>query len=107
MWFSQKKQYSLVFEFYAESMEDFDRMVICEQKITKVVRKGEVDGHDVGGGVFNIFVVTKEPIECFKEVMPQLASMTMVPNAVGYRAVDEDDYTRLWPENDRSPFELH
>jgi hypothetical protein len=104
MRFSKKKEYPLVFEFNAE---DFDRMVFCEQKISTILRKGEVDGHDVGGGVFNIFVVTSEPFECFKEIISYLRDMPIAPKAAGYRALNEDRYTRLWPVHDFSPFELH
>ena len=103
----QKTSYQLVLEFFADSIDDYDRMIECELKLGDLLRRGDVDGHDTGGGVFNFFLITREPVKCFKEALSHLTAMNLLPVSAGYRALEKDDYIRLWPKNDATPFELH
>jgi hypothetical protein len=102
-----KPQYQLVLEFFAKDMSDYDRLVALELDLNDKLRTGEIDGHDMGGGVFNLFVITTSPEKSFKEIMEYLASASDVPSASGYRLIEGEAYTRLWTSNDPSPFELH
>lgn len=75
-------------------------------KLEEELLSGEVDGHDVGGGIVNIFIDTREPKQCFEEAMRIINDMEPKPDAAGYRNFEEEDYVRLWPEDDLTPFEL-
>ena len=43
----------------------------------------EVDERDVGGGIVNIFIDTKEPKRCFEEAMQIINDMESKPAAAG------------------------
>jgi hypothetical protein len=75
-------------------------------KLEETLKSGEVDGNDVGQGIVNIFILTREPQRCFEEAMSILGSKEPVPRAAGYRNIKEENYIRLWPKGDRTPFEL-
>lgn len=48
-------KYQLVLQFAAASMEDFDRLVALEDRLTgELDNRATVDGHDFGLGEFNI-----------------------------------------------------
>ena len=49
-------KYQLVLQFEANTMDDFDQLVILEDKlIDELGSVATVDGHDFGSGEFNIF----------------------------------------------------
>jgi hypothetical protein len=57
-------KYQLVIQLAAESLDDFDNLVVLEETIrTKLELSSNtlVDGHDFGLGEFNIFIHTDEP----------------------------------------------
>ena len=99
-------KYQLVLEFQGDSPENFDRVIAIEEKLEKLLRNGEVDGHDVGQGIVNIFIITKHPERCFEETMRHIKGSEPKPSAAGYRNLNEDDYIRVWPQGDSTPFEL-
>lgn len=98
--------YRLVLEFAGDDLENYDHVVALETKLEAELEAGEVDGHDVGGGVVNVFIDTKDPKQCFKEAMKIMKEMRQEPNAAGYRKLEEEEYERLWPEGKSTPFEL-
>jgi hypothetical protein len=100
------RQYQVVLEFHGDDLENFDRVIALATKLEDELKCSEVDGHDVGGGIVNIFIDTREPRQCFKEAMRIIGDLEPKPEAAGYRDYEEEDYVRLWPENDTSPFEL-
>jgi len=99
-------EYQLVIEFSGESAEEFQKVIDLELLLEEQLNSGIVDGNDAGGGVVNIFIITEDPDICFAEAMSHIASSFLKPVAAGYRPVDGDDYIRLWPKGDKSPFEL-
>ncbi len=84
----------------------YDDLVEWEGVLLRRLRYGKLDGHDVGGGIFNIFIKTDAPEECFKEVMRFEANERRTPVAAGFREIRAEHYVRLWPDGDQSPFEL-
>ncbi len=96
----------MVIEFQGYDSENFDRVIDLETKLEEELESGEVDGHDVGGGIVNIFIDTREPQQCFKEAMRIIGGLEPQPHAAGYRNYEEEYYARLWPENDTTPFKL-
>ena len=102
----KKSEYQLVLEFHGDDPENFERVVGLETQLEEALESGQVDGNDVGQGIVNIFIITKDPKTCFEEAMRIIADRGPSPHAAGYRDLDEEDYVRLWPANDRTPFEL-
>jgi hypothetical protein len=105
-WHDSKPQCQVVIKLPPEETENFDRMAECELKLSRLLKHGEVDLREVGGGVVNLFILTSEPEECVQEALAHLSKMQVKPVAVGYRASREQEFVRLWPENDSSPLEL-
>lgn len=102
----RKPEYQVVLEFHGDDPENFERVIALETKLEEELESGEVDGNDVGQGIVNIFIITKEPKRCFEEAMRIIAGAEPAPRAVGYRNLEEEDYVRLWPAGDATPFEL-
>lgn len=55
-----KNNYRLVLEFAGDDLETYDRVVALEEKLGAEF-EAEIDGHDVGEGVVNVFINTREP----------------------------------------------
>lgn len=104
--FFKKPRYQVVLEFHGDDPENFQRVIALQTKLDKELESGEVDGNDVGQGIVNIFIITREPKRCFGEAMQIIAGVEPVPREAGYRDLDEDDYVRLWPEGDSTAFVL-
>jgi hypothetical protein len=103
---SDSREYQVVLEFHGDDVENFDRVIAIGTKLEEELSSGEVDGHDVGGGIVNIFIDTSQPRQCFTEAMRIIRGLEPQPHAAGYRDYEEEDYIRLFPENDTTPFEL-
>lgn len=103
---NESHEYKVVLEFHGEELQHFDRVIALEMKLEEELLSGEVDGHDVGGGIVNIFIVTRVPKRCLEEAMRIINDMEPKLNAAGYRDLEEDDYERLWPMGDLTRFKL-
>jgi hypothetical protein len=97
--------YRLVLEFAGDDLETYERVVVLEEKLEAEL-DAEIDGHDVGEGVVNVFINTSDPAQCFRNAMDTMKDMKVELNAAGFRKLAEDEYERLWPEDDPTPFEL-
>lgn len=54
--------YQLVFQFTADTPDDFDHLVALEEKLIEGLNgTAVVDGHDFGLSEFNIFILTDSP----------------------------------------------
>ena len=102
----KKQEYQVVLEFHGDDSDNFEHVIAIESKLEEELESGEVDGNDVGQGVVNIFIITQEPERCFEEAMRIIGAFEPCPRAAGYRDLDEEDYVRLWPAGDATPFEL-
>jgi hypothetical protein len=92
-------EYQLVFQLRGSSQLDFEEMLGLEQELrSEIGDLGEVDGHDVGQGEMNIFVLTTSPIHCFEHVRSVRGVARAMPRLkVAYRRLDSDDYEVLHP----------
>ncbi len=102
----KKSEYQLVLEFHGDDPANFERVIVLETKLEEALKSGQVDGNDIGQGVVNIFIITRDPKTCFEEAMRIISGNGPPPHAAGYRDLDGEDYVRLLPENDPTPFEL-
>ena len=92
--------YQLVIQFPESLCGDIDWIAEMEDRLEEALSNAEVDGHDLGGGEVNIFIFTDAPKETFNEVKEILESSDYLldQTKVAYRAINEDQYTCLWPE---------
>jgi hypothetical protein len=94
-------RFQLVIQFRPTRSLDFDRFVAIEDAlISELGDFALVDGHDMGSGEFNIFILTDSPVGTFQRA--QLLLQEMKPEGsmnVAYRDVDEEHYVVVWPPN--------
>ena len=100
------REFQLVLEFEGDSPDNFDRVLAIQEKLEEWLKSGEVDGNDVGQGIVNIFIITKEPQKCFEEALKLIDESDPSPRAAGYRDLEQDDYIRVWPQEDKTSFKL-
>ena len=97
-------EYQLVLEYLDSDPEAYDRVIAIQLRLTDSLALGHVDGNDAGQGIVNLFVDTDDPSGCFGEIMTRTKDFEDQPQAAGYRRIDEDDFVRLWPKGDATPF---
>lgn len=93
-------KYQLVIQFTEKLEGGFERLIEIEDElIEKLSTDAEVDGHDFGSGQMNIFVLTNQPLETFKQIIKILTSWkdTLTDMKAAYRNVEGEDYTCVWP----------
>ena len=99
-------KYSLVLQFPANNIEDYDRLIEIEDALTKYLHGlANVDGHDSGSGEMNIFIFTGKPEETFEKAKVFIKAAGMLTTlSAAYRLTTENEYSRLWPVGLTEPF---
>ncbi|MET3109500.1 hypothetical protein AAKU58_004357 [Oxalobacteraceae bacterium GrIS 1.18] len=100
--------YQLVFQFKGDSLADFDMMVSVEEKMNdQIGNLGEVDGHDIGSGEVNIFVITKDPMAAFLQMKSVLENLNLLSTvSIAYGEIESDSFAVVWPENSKQEFSV-
>lgn len=101
-------EYQLVFQFKGSMVLDFDSIIMLEENLQRIVEPvAEVDGHDIGRGEVNIFVLTSDPASTFERARKLLSALSLL-NKVGiaYRELASDMYTVMWPERATEVFSV-
>ena len=98
--------YQLVLQFRGDDCLDFDAMVSHENAIQQIVEPiAEVDGHDVGSGEMNIFILTADPVATFERAKPLLSSASLLDKvSVAYRELRSDYFSVLWSTSSAGAF---
>ncbi|WP_147328065.1 MULTISPECIES: ABC transporter [unclassified Duganella] len=98
--------YQLVLQVRGELLSDFDAMLSLEQALAiELDDIGEVDGHHMGCGEINIFILTVNPEAAFEKSKPSLISHKLLNRVkAGFRLFSEDSYTTIWPMNSVDEF---
>jgi hypothetical protein len=93
--------YQLVLQFRGELLADFDAMMKLEDELSVHLKDiAEVDGHDMGCGEMNIFILTSDPLSVFERAKPSLERHKLLADVkAGFRPLSDDTYTAIWPEN--------
>lgn len=80
-------------------MSGFDAMIEVEEVFRENLSELHVvDGHDMGCGEFNIFVLTDAPKTAFSEIRRLWDAHTNLLTArMAYRKVLTDTFVVLWP----------
>jgi len=95
-----KFTYQLVVQFAGDDIADFDSMIELEgDLICSLGDEHLVDGHDVGSGEVNIFILTNDPSLACAEVKGLLSDSQQDIAKIAFRSMDSDEYAVLWPPN--------
>jgi hypothetical protein len=91
--------FQLVLQFEVHELDDFDQLVMLEGFLSDRLHPGaKVDGHDMGMGEFNIFILTRTPSKAFEQaksvVVDRYPDRTF---KAAYRALDAERYVVVWP----------
>jgi hypothetical protein len=103
-----KLKYQLVLQFQGDSLDDYDAMIALEDDlIAELQGVAEVDGHDMGSGEANIFILTTDPRETFERAKHVLKRRDCLETTTAaYRATDGENYTMIWPEDSCDAFRI-
>ena len=94
-------------QFSPWSARDFDDLVRIENELRSLLDSDEIDGHDLGSNEANIFVLTEDPLSVFNAYLPAITAAALLPVlSAGYRALDQDEFVRMWPVGDSSAFSV-
>jgi hypothetical protein len=100
--------YQLVLQVQSDALADYDVMLAIEDRlIIAMDSAAEVDGHDVGSGETNIFILTEDPKAALARALPVLDEFGVLNRIrAAYRRVGEESYTLLWPPNSQEEFAI-
>ena len=98
--------YQLVLQFPEAAFSDFDDVLQYEDSLIEALGdRHDVDGHDIGSGEVNFFVITSDPRVALMDISGSQGSLLSHPDLkAATRPTDADVYEPLWPEGDRRPF---
>lgn len=83
----------------ASLISDYDKLIEFEEHIIEALGDlGDVDGHDMGSGEANIFILTDSPQEAFERIQTSgFANDEMSNLRVAYREITGDSFTIIYP----------
>ena len=92
-------KYQLVLQFQAESVHEFDELVVLEDLLVETLPlDSEVDGHDFGSREFNIFILTDQPEQAFHAAKQTIQQHRVPQNLKAtYRELGQNSFVILWP----------
>jgi len=98
--------FQLVLQFAPWGQRPLDDLIALEDQLSAPDALGDsVDGHDIGSGEANIFIITSEPHNALRRALPIVAASTLSSVfAAGVRHLDDDFYKRCWPQGDDRTF---
>jgi hypothetical protein len=91
-------RYQLVLQFGANTTDDFDQLVILEERlIQELGSAATVDGHDFGLSEFNIFILTDEPMMIFEKAHRVVRDQGLQHSMrAAFRELTGERYVILW-----------
>jgi hypothetical protein len=92
-------QYQIVVQ-WDDKAGDFDFLIEIEDALLGALSAShEVDGHDLGSGEANVFIISQDPMLALGEIKDALAGkLPMSDVRIAYRDIQGDVFTVLWPE---------
>lgn len=99
-------RYQLVLQFRGDSLSDYDALVVLENELIRDLgTTARVDGHDLGSGEANIFILTSDPHQTFRQAKSRLEGSGRLQNVkAAFREVGSDLLTVIWPEGSNEKF---
>ncbi len=94
--------YQLVFQFQSESMDDLHALIELEEQLISLLEaSADVDGHDIGNGEANIFVITPDPLATYaqcRDVVEESCAALGGSFKAAYRPLDDNEYKPIHPK---------
>lgn len=100
--------FQLVLQIPARTSEDFDELIALEDAMTGSFGglTHSVDGHDFGTGEMNLFVLTDDPNAAFEISLEHFSADERKLLKAGYRKLDDESYTTVWPPDSSEVFRV-
>jgi hypothetical protein len=100
--------FQLVLQFKPWGARHIDELVNLEDSLIEALAGvAEIDGHDLGSDEANIFILCSEPAGTVPRCVAAAHSAGLLPIlSAGHRPVGGEGYTRVWPKNDPTVFEV-
>lgn len=100
--------HQLVVQFPEDAFLDFDALVSFEDSLDQILGdRHDVDGHDVGSGEVNFFVLTDDPRAALAEIQERHMDRFSSPGVrAAARPIDGERYEVLWPVGDTTAFTI-
>jgi len=101
-------QFQLVLQFAGHTCPALDDLVALEDELAgHIPTNAVVDGHDIGSGEANIFILTSDPTLTFSALIPILRERGRLEGMrAAYRPEASENYVNLWPEGWAGPFNV-
>ena len=94
-------KYQLVVQFKigGESADGLGLLDALEEKLEEIDdERALFDGHDIGSGEVNFFIMTNEPNGTFARLRLLLEGDGLLNRSeIAYRELDGEEFTALWP----------
>lgn len=101
--------YQLVIQFPLtdSSADDFDQLLMIENELNLSLRdKHQVNRHDLGSDVMNIYIHTDNPDEAFELVKNILSENDLNKITAAFSDIEGDDYSVIWPDIYNETFKI-
>lgn len=90
-------KFQLVLQFSEENV-GYDKLIKIENILIEKLRgRAQIDGHDLGSGESNIFILTDDPKSTFNESKKILDDQSVVAFKAAFRETTGGEYNILWP----------
>ncbi|MGD9669461.1 MAG: hypothetical protein AB7U75_10455 [Hyphomicrobiaceae bacterium] len=103
-------KYQLVIQFDDEMGNALDNLIEFEDELIELLDGvAEVEGHDVGSGTANLFIMTNTPKKLWERLEPLIEETDrheLEPLAAAYSEMEDDDFTVLWPSDYEGEFKV-
>jgi len=97
--------HQLVIQFPQSAFPDFDELVGYEDVLILTLGDAhEVDGHDIGSGEVNFFVLTDDPTGALQTMRDDGALLSHPEVRMAARLIEGEDLALLWPIGDERAF---
>lgn len=99
-------RYQLVLQFPSCGLKDYDNMIELENDLVKILSNfADVDGHDMGSGEMNIYILTNSPEDTFAKCLEILKKRGLLQVLrAAFRDASGNQYNNLWPKYCNNPF---
>ena len=108
-WDNMKKKttFQVVVQLPESFFASHEELLAFEEKLVDSMPKTcEVDGHDIGSGTVNFFILTGSPLAAFNHFRKYLGTNKVRRNLrVAYRDENDDSFINLWQFRDPRPFD--
>ena len=92
-------KYQLVLQWPTDLIKSYDKLIEVEDILVGLLCDGsDVDGHDVGFGEMNIFILTNDIESTYGQVKIAIGTHELWRNIrIAYRELKGNTFTVIWP----------